>query len=450
VKQKPALLLFFIPLLAKIPFLGVGYGSEEDAWGHVQNILEMKEAGHYIMSRLPGHPVYEALLFLLWPIHNPWVYNGLSAVASSLAILALYKIAKHFQIKNAFWISLIFAFVPVLFLSGTYTIDYSLGLAFCLWSFWFLLKNKILASAVLLALAVGTRLTWALMFLPWLLQINNINGSGKDYLKFTSVFGVFLLLFYIPVFHQYGFSFFSTYALPYPPISKAIYKGSIGVWGLTGFFAVCVLILGSIKNRPSKTQWVWLLPILLYSILYIRLPEKSAFFIPVIPFLLLLVFSFQNSFNKYLLGALFLSGFILGINLTDPLRGATPKSYDLKKIISGQEVFLSVERGLFALEWEKRKNKIRSTEKFISILQNLKNKKSVVICGWWYAMIETSATAEKEIPKNIVLKYYLSDEEMRHYTKNGFELFYLPEQNEINDRKNNSNYTTENAQLLFY
>jgi len=435
-----------LAVAVKIPFLNLGYGPEEDAWGHVQNIAEMKSAGHYIMSRLPGHPVYEALLYLLWPVHSPLVYNLLSAVASGFAVVAFYKIGQHFNIKKIFWVSLGFMFVPAFFLSGTYTIDYSVGLALVLWSYWFLIRQKLWVSALLLALAVGTRITWVLMLLPWLLQLNGTNISEfkiKKTIQYLAVFGLVAVAAFIPVYNQYGIAFFNTYALPYPPLAKAIYKGTLGVWGALGVVVLSVLALAFIRHfKNLKTQFttlhfVWLLPIFMYALLYLKLPEKSAFLIPVIPFLFFFVFSLlKEKWIKPTAISFVVSLFLFGINISDELRGSTPKNHDPKIVVSGQEIFFSFERGLFFLELDKRKNKIKSTEKFIAELQALGNKKTVVICGWWYAMIETSATAEKKLPQNIVLKYYLSQEEIRHYTKNGFELFYLPEQFEINERRN--------------
>ncbi len=444
--MKQKLTLFFVAVAVKIPFLNLGYGPEEDAWGHVQNIAEMKTAGHYIMSRLPGHPVYEALLYLLWPVHSPLVYNLLSAVASGFAVVAFYKLCTHFKIKKAFWVTLGFMFVPAFFLSGTYTIDYALGLALVLWSYWFLVKEKLWLSALLLGLAVGTRITWVLMLLPWLLQLNgtklsefNINKS----LQFLAVFGLVVVAAFIPVYNQYGISFFNTYSLPYPPISKAIYKGIFGVWGILGagvlflIFVVFIKHFKRIKTQFTPQHFIWLLPIIFYTLLYIKLPEKSAFFIPVIPFLFFIIFTLlKEKWIKPTAISFVVSLFLFGINISDELRGSTPKNHDPKIVVSNQEIFFSLERGLFFLELDKRKNKIKSTEKFIAELQALDNQKTVVICGWWYAMIDISATAEKALPENIILKYYLNQEEMRHYTKNGFELFYLPEQFEINERRN--------------
>ena len=64
-KDTKQLLLFLLVLATRIPFLFYGYGVEEDSWGHVLNAALMNETGVYEISRLPGHPLYEALLVIL-------------------------------------------------------------------------------------------------------------------------------------------------------------------------------------------------------------------------------------------------------------------------------------------------------------------------------------------------------------------------------------------------
>ena len=64
--KKTEIVLFLIPFIARWPLLSIGFGVEEDAWGHVLNGMEMAESGSYIISRLPGHPLMEALSFVLW------------------------------------------------------------------------------------------------------------------------------------------------------------------------------------------------------------------------------------------------------------------------------------------------------------------------------------------------------------------------------------------------
>lgn len=450
--MKNKLLLFFIPLLAKLPYLNLGYGPEEDSWGHVQNIWEMKMSGTYILSRLPGHPLFEGLLYALWPIHTPIVYNGLAALASSFAVLAFYQLTKHFQVNKPFLSSLAFAFVPIHFLSGTYTIDYSIGLCFVLWAYYYLVKQKIGLSAILLALAIGTRLSWAFIFVPLLFQLY-AQGRSKKVLQFSLYTIALSLLLYFPLFKNYGLDFLTTYSLPYPPLAKAIYKATFGVWGVIGFIAITLFSIVTIRSifkqklKLSKPEITWLLIIGIYIALYIRLPEKSAFLLHIIPFLLLIILKHLTPNKVAALSALLLvSGFLSDVNITDPLRGSHPPQISVQKSVSNQTVYWAPFQGLYVSELKKRQVKNSYAQKVIDSLHF--NKPTVVIAGWWYAMIDIKLQEQSREVSNAKFVYYLPIHKMKSYLEAGYEIAYLPEQERINDQKYQSTFTVQNAYPL--
>ena len=72
--KKTEIVLFLTPFIARWPLLSIGFGVEEDAWGHVLNGMEMAESGGYIISRLPSHPLMEALSFVLWKTIGPMAF----------------------------------------------------------------------------------------------------------------------------------------------------------------------------------------------------------------------------------------------------------------------------------------------------------------------------------------------------------------------------------------
>ncbi len=72
----------------------------------------------------------------------------------------------------------------------------------------------------------------------------------------------------------------------------------------------------------------------------------------------------------------------------------------------------------------------------------------VIIAGWWYAMIEVDRRDGKWSNANIETVYYASPEELETWKDKGYELRYLPEQEVVNDKKYNTDYTVTNATLL--
>ena len=116
--------LFFVTLLSRIPFLFVGFGAEEDSWGIVRAVRHNFEYGGYEPSRFPGHPIHEAV-YLLGANEGPVFYNGLTALMSAFAVLFFAMSLRKLGVKSYLYASYALAFVPVFFISSTYTIDYN-------------------------------------------------------------------------------------------------------------------------------------------------------------------------------------------------------------------------------------------------------------------------------------------------------------------------------------
>ena len=135
--KKTEIVLFLTPFIARWPLLSIGFGVEEDAWGHVLNGMEMAESGGYIISRLPSHPLMEALSFVLWKTIGPMAFywNLFFSLAASWAVVEFYRLARCFQIQHPFLLSLAFGFVPTVFLSGAAVMDYAFQLALGLWAY---------------------------------------------------------------------------------------------------------------------------------------------------------------------------------------------------------------------------------------------------------------------------------------------------------------------------
>ena len=58
--------LFAVVLLSRLPFVGVEYGREFDAWRVARAAQHIAETGEYETSRAPGYPVQEIVCSLIW------------------------------------------------------------------------------------------------------------------------------------------------------------------------------------------------------------------------------------------------------------------------------------------------------------------------------------------------------------------------------------------------
>jgi hypothetical protein len=447
-------LLSILVLCSRVPFLFAGYGSEEDSWGIALAAHNTMATGILEVSRFPGHPFQEIIYSLLWGI-GPFGFNLLSALFSTLAFIYLYFILKEYQIQLPLLGAFTFAFIPIIYVSSTYTIDYMWTCALVLMSYYYLLKNKILLCGFLLGLAIACRITSGAMLLPYFLILWQANEK-KVFIKksalvtFTSL--LIGIIFFIPVYRVYGSEFFMYYdQFPYPPLTKVIYKYSIGAWGLIGLLTIgvakIILIVRKYKSPhigsqkiPKEHLIAWLLISALYTISYFRLPQKAAYVIPIIPFAILAMGTFLKK-NEYILACigLILSSFLFGINLTDAARGSESSSAAIKFSVSGQEIFIDPITGPVLSDFSKRKSKMNYTLQIIKATKNI-NQKTTIISGWWYNEIKTELLNQNENPF-VKFEDYLDKPRIDNYLKNGYSIYFLPEQNLYNDQMFGMNIT---------
>jgi hypothetical protein len=458
-KYFPLIALFLIVLISRIPFLSAGYGVEEDSWGIALAAFHTKMTGVYEPSRFPGHPVQELIYSALWG-YGPFVFNGLCAFFSAVATVFFALILQHLKFKHYFLAALAFAFVPVVYISSTYTIDFIWSEAFVLMSFYFILKDRLSVAGIFLGLAVGCRITCGVMLLPYLIIVWQRRDLRTNFISFCRIavpMGIVAMLAFLPIILQFGTSFFMYYdQFPYPPMSKVLYKMTIGVFGFIGF---TTLVFFSIRIIFQKEKYNYgrlytngiaqkiimsaYVIIILYVISYFRLPQKSGYMLPVIPFVIILFGYYQNSAQfrslSYLLIA---SSFVCSINLTDKLRGAEYSKSAFTFTISGQELFFDVLSGPVFSDYSKRKQKIRYTDEVINKTSSL-DKRTVVISGWWYNEIIVTMIGSQANPL-VVFEPYIPENKMKEYLENGYEITYLPEQ----DLYNNLMYKMEQTGLL--
>lgn len=460
-KYLPFITLFLIVFISRIPFLSAGYGIEEDSWGIALAAFHTKLSGVYEPSRLPGHPVQELIYSALWGA-GPTVFNGFCAFFSAVGAVFFALILKHFSFKHFFIASLAFAFVPVYYISSTYTIDFVWTQAFILISLYYLLKNKLIVCGIFLGLAIGCRITSGAMLLPFMIIISQNNppermnpfiraGNLKQniilLLKIATPMAIVAIIAYAPIIQQFGLSFFMYYdQFPYPPLSKVLYKMTLGVFGVIGLFAIGLALLKIILNRKNlnsganfenkldkKIITASFVILVLYTISYFRLPQKSGYMISVIPFVILLFGYYLNSKNfKILCVAFIVSPFICSINLTDKLRGASYSEYAIVFTISGQELFFDPFSGPIFSDYSKRKQKMKFTSDLIAKTNTIKTE-TIIIAGWWYneGMVEMIGNNKNNF---VTFESYIDANKINNYIAEGYEIVYLPEQKLYNEQ----------------
>lgn len=424
----------------RLPLLFLGFGSEEDAWGHVLNAFEMSEQSKYIISRLPGHPLYEAWCLLLLKSLGAvdWVWNLFSAAAMSWAVVEFYRILQHFSIRPAFALALGFGALPVVWISGTTSMDYGYSLLAVLWGYRLWIEGRTLSSGIAFGLSAGFRIVNpALAPILWLFALLDAREKRSAVLIHAALVLGLSALCFLPAFSIYEAGFFDFYRLPWPPLSKILFKAGPGVWGMLGVIGIVMALFVRLRSIawPSKVQAIWLVAALVYAVPYLRMPEKSAFFLPVLPFFLLWISSGLSPERNRWLGLTFCaSGLVFGIHSSEPYRGIPrlPASFEFE--LSGQRISFVPWLGTVQGEWFKRRERARYVDRTVEMLA-AETRSGVLIAGWWYAEIEV----ERRLSgiEEFVLRpvYYLEPLHFERALNARAFVAHLPGQCDVNDRK---------------
>lgn len=114
-------------------------------------------------------------------------------------------------------------------------------------------------------------------------------------------------------------------------------------------------------------------------------------------------------------------------------------------MVANQQVSFDALQGPVIADYLKRKQQIRFTEAVINKTDSIKNK-TVVIAGWWLATILVLQPVDAN--QMVIYRYYLAETELQYYRKMGYAVYYLHQQDELNDLRFDGNFTKRYALLL--
>ncbi|MEO8085357.1 MAG: EpsG family protein [Bacteroidota bacterium] len=451
------LLALLLILCSRLPFLNNGYGAEEDSWGLALVAKVIALTNVYEASRFPGHPLQEYIYSTIWD-KGPFLFNLFTALISTAGIYFFILTLKKLNARQPVLCGLTLAFVPAIYINSTNDMDYTWALAFTLASFYYLISGKHFISGVVLALAIGCRITSGIMLPVFLIYIwrDDLENKIKSSLQLSLSTLILASLIFLPVFLTYGIGFLtaSDY-FPYPTLAKVIYKGSMGVFGMPGLIGVSALLIFFLRrkqllpahpagNKKHKQIFeVSIAVILFYTIAFAIKPEKSAYLIPLIPFVIL-VASLSIETKKLILFSclLIVSSFTAGLNLDDNIRGNNSSDLSLTRTISEQKITFDILIGPVMADYFKRKNKIEFTTEVVN-KSSMIQKKTVIIAGWWMNEILLQLPNEKNSPVEFV--FYADETALQKFQLNQYSVVYLPEQNKWNDLRYQKVFTDKYA-----
>ncbi|MCZ7394081.1 MAG: hypothetical protein ABOK23_05780 [Candidatus Methanoperedens sp.] len=296
--------LALIFLVSRAPFIALGFSAftnptDQDVLAVVNSAYLLRYEHVYTVSRFPGYPFFEMFNSLL--IGGGWVFTNIAtAVVSFISLILFGKILNVFEIKNKALLLLTFAFIPIIWINSTITMDYMWALMFILLAVFFVFTDKYQLAGISMGFAIGTRFTSAFMIFPVVLCLLEKVNRRKILIFISTAVGTAVLLF-LPVIYRYKLEFFRGSGFLYTtPIGKSISMaaGSLllslnnMVMELFGIAALAALIFFAIltfKNKPFYSSerghllnFCWL-TILIFILLYFIFPYKVAYLIPAVP-----------------------------------------------------------------------------------------------------------------------------------------------------------------------
>ena len=296
-------------LVFRLPFLGPGYGAEPDAWRVAIAAKQIAATGEYSWSRMMGNPLQEIVYSLFWNT-GPHVFNFTTACLSVLGALFFALTLKRLCMRDYFIAALSLAYTPIVFINSVNSMDYIWALSFILGSQYFVLRKRPVLAGVLLGCAIGCRVTSGALLLPFALSQIEFKEKRINYREILSL-GISTCLvgglLYYPVYCAYGIGFFGYYDVTLPTVQKVIWRITHQIFGYGGLIAIGLSILVSIalaylgskqttflEKTQKKHLISWIVAIVLYTIAFLKYPTKSAFLIPAIPFVFLLLGRFLH------------------------------------------------------------------------------------------------------------------------------------------------------------
>lgn len=320
------IMIVLIVILSRLPFIFNSLGSDLDAWREVYTGKILYEDHLYNVSRFPGYPFPEFLYTLVY--NKPyWCINLLSVLFTVGCCLYLFRILKFLKMKFSFFTSIVFSFVPIIYINSTVAMEYNWSLFFLLGSVYYLLKKNIWTSALFLGLMISARFN-NIIFLPALLSLAYFH-TGKEIKKtihFLLLSSLFTGIFFSPVLLKYGLNFFQNSGDSEFNLASLLSLGTLYVYGALGVVAISLaLVMQFFLGGYQKTKEPYrnyfmvfcVVIIVLNLVFFIKYPLEAGYLIPSVPFVLIFLQHILNErLMKFVLVSLFLSPFLIHLNTT--------------------------------------------------------------------------------------------------------------------------------------
>lgn len=223
------------------------------------------------------------------------------------------------------------------------TMDYTWALTFIMGAYYFLLTGRPMIAALVLGLAVGSRIPSASFIVPYSYFLWR-SGRRDVIPKFVAIVAVVPAVAFAPIVWRYGLHFLNFYdaKVGYRDVFRLMTKDALGLAGAAALGIACLVSWRRIVRIPGdalrdRNVAVWCIAIVLVGATFFRLPHEAAYLMPLYPFAFLLIGRYLRPLA--LAGAIVVmvgAGFV---DLTTATHEVTPG--ELRHLRVGQGMLLS-------------------------------------------------------------------------------------------------------------
>ncbi len=284
------LIIVFIAL--RIPMLFLGFGLDPDAWRIANAAFDLRNHFIYHTSRFPGYPLPEFVNALF--VDFGWTAtNSITMILSLFSVLAFAYLLKSSRVKNKGILTATYAFIPLLWINSTNTMDYMWALSFVLFTWYFLVRTKYLTAGIMMGLAIGSRPQTVLFLIPFLYLLISGKQDRRNIVFFMFSCLLISAVLFLPIYITYGIAFLHQY----PPRTTVLQIGYqvIKNFGLPSIIVLLILFATSLKNfrvmilKPEENDRFILVSVITLLASFVITPYHFEYLIPIVPFGLVLI-----------------------------------------------------------------------------------------------------------------------------------------------------------------
>ena len=198
---------------------------------------------------------------------------------------------------------LTFAFIPVIWINSTITMDYMWALLFVLASCFLIFNGRFHSAGLFIGIATSTRFTSIFMVIPLIYWMLIRKVESKKIREFILIGFFSSVVMFLPVLYKYHLEFFKGSGFLFTtPVNKPLGSMALSILSssanliteLTGLMAfILIIILLFYKNAFQSSEqkylmyFCWMI-VIIYCFIYFAFPYKVAYLIPIIPWTLII------------------------------------------------------------------------------------------------------------------------------------------------------------------